>query len=78
MMRRNAALGLGDGDDRAFPEQVMIQRNSHDIMISHSSLDKRFNPIGVRAIAMSRLHTAIVTSESRANVRLCGFGSGGR
>ncbi|EGO22561.1 hypothetical protein SERLADRAFT_473557, partial [Serpula lacrymans var. lacrymans S7.9] len=27
---------------------------------------------------MSRLHTVVVTSESQDNLRLCGFGSGGR
>jgi hypothetical protein len=58
------------------------------------SLDTRFLPIEVQGVAMSRLHTGenqafviagmsdfvtvVVTSESCSNIRVCGFGSGGR
>ncbi|KAL6301747.1 regulator of chromosome condensation 1/beta-lactamase-inhibitor protein II [Sparassis latifolia] len=73
---RNAALGLGDGDDRTYPEQVVIR--PADPVSEKEIIDARFSPIHVRQIVMSKLHTGVVTEESRSNVRLCGFGSGGR
>nr|VWO99799.1 FAD-dependent monooxygenase DEP2 (EC (Depudecin biosynthesis cluster protein 2) [Ganoderma boninense] len=72
---RNAALGVGDGDDRAIPELVSLRLSA---IPETEKLDARFTPIRVRQIAMSRLHTVIVTDEPRGNIRLCGFGSGGR
>ncbi|PIL24898.1 hypothetical protein GSI_12785 [Ganoderma sinense ZZ0214-1] len=72
---RNAALGVGDGDDRAIPELVSLRVSS---VPETEKLDARFTPIRVRQIAMSRLHTVIVTDEPRGNLRVCGFGSGGR
>ncbi|RHZ58515.1 BTB domain and ankyrin repeat protein [Aspergillus thermomutatus] len=35
-------------------------------------------PIKIQAIAMSKLHTAILTSDPESNLFLCGFGPGGR
>ncbi|TFK37476.1 hypothetical protein BDQ12DRAFT_685375 [Crucibulum laeve] len=75
---RNAALGLGDGDDRKCPDQVIVQSKEYPIELAKKSLVARFSPIHVRQVQMSKLHTAIVTSESGGNVRVCGFGSGGR
>ncbi|THH07852.1 hypothetical protein EW145_g3098 [Phellinidium pouzarii] len=75
---RNAALGLGDGDDRTYPEQVFIPHQDEHPSPHAQSLSIRFQPIRVRQIAMAKLHTATVTAEPRANLRLCGFGSGGR
>ena len=72
---RNAALGVGDGDDRAIPELVSLRVSA---VPETEILDARFTPIRVRQIAMSRLHTVIVTDEPRGNLRVCGFGSGGR
>ncbi|KAH9935996.1 uncharacterized protein BXZ73DRAFT_89477 [Epithele typhae] len=72
---RNAALGVGDGDDRAFPELVSLRVVAVD---AKEHVDTRFTPIRVRQVAMSRLHTVIVTDEPRGNLRVCGFGSGGR
>lgn len=44
-----------------------------------SSLSERFSPIRVKQVAMSKLHTVVITSESKpGNLRVCGFGSGGR
>ncbi|KAJ8457714.1 hypothetical protein ONZ45_g18206 [Pleurotus djamor] len=73
---RNACLGQGDGNDRAFPDQVVIQPKETPSV--DLKLEARFSPINVRGIEMSRLHTAIVTTEHKGNLRLCGFGSGGR
>ncbi|EJF64315.1 hypothetical protein DICSQDRAFT_54213 [Dichomitus squalens LYAD-421 SS1] len=72
---RNAALGVGDGDDRAIPELVSLRVSP---VPQTESLNARFTPIRVRQVAMSRLHTVIVTDEPRGNLRVCGFGSGGR
>ncbi|THH30426.1 hypothetical protein EUX98_g3763 [Antrodiella citrinella] len=73
---RNAALGLGDGDDRVHPDQVVIERLPK--VSEQDTLDTRFEPVRVDQVVMSKLHTAVVTHETRANVRACGFGSGGR
>ncbi|KAI0831944.1 hypothetical protein BC628DRAFT_1350666 [Trametes gibbosa] len=72
---RNAALGVGDANDRAFPELISLRVSP---VSETESLDRRFSPIRVKQIVMSRLHTVIVTDEVRANLRVCGFGSGGR
>lgn len=71
---RNAALGHGDGDDRTYPDRVVIKVKDDP----KKSLQARFSPIFVTQIQMSKLHTALVTSENEGNLRLCGFGSGGR
>ncbi|KLO18230.1 hypothetical protein SCHPADRAFT_820098 [Schizopora paradoxa] len=75
---RNACLGLGDGNDRAFAEQVVVNATNHDEGTSKRTLAERFEPIRIRQVAMSKLHTTIVTNEKKANLRVCGFGSGGR
>ncbi|KAH9921080.1 hypothetical protein B0H21DRAFT_767048 [Amylocystis lapponica] len=75
---RNAALGVGNGDDRAYPELVIIRPTDAADISEKDTLDARFSPVHVRQIAMSKLHTAVVTTESRNNLRVCGFGSGGR
>ncbi|KAI0742011.1 hypothetical protein C8Q80DRAFT_1347035 [Daedaleopsis nitida] len=72
---RNAALGVGDGDDRAHPELVSLR---FGLESEKDCVDVRFTPIRVREVAMSRLHTVIVTDEPRGNLRVCGFGNGGR
>jgi len=68
---RNATLGLGDGSDRVHPELVQL----------HPSFKTKTSsqlPPGVIQVGMSKLHTAIVTDEPTNNVRVCGFGLGGR
>lgn len=40
---------------------------------------KAFDPVRVREISMGRLHTGLITDEKGfGNVRLCGYGTGGR
>ncbi|KAG2012110.1 ankyrin repeat domain-containing protein 28 [Coprinopsis cinerea AmutBmut pab1-1] len=75
---RNAALGLGDGNDRSHPDQVIIPGKGNPEDLKDNKLTERFIPISIRQIQMSKLHTAIVTSEESGNLRVCGFGSGGR
>jgi hypothetical protein len=77
---RNATLGFSDGNNRSHPDQIVIQPKEHS---SYSTWQDRFFPIRVRQVGMSKLHTIIVTSESGnnaggGNLRVCGFGSGGR
>lgn len=73
---RNAALGLGDGNDRIFPDCVAFPKKDAPAF-SSCTLENRFT-VKVREVKMSKLHTAILTNESRTNLRLCGFGCGGR
>lgn len=54
---RNAALGLGDGDDRMYSEQVGIRPLEGSAMSEKENVDARFAPIHVQQIAMSKLHT---------------------
>ncbi|KAF8885070.1 hypothetical protein CPB84DRAFT_141917 [Gymnopilus junonius] len=75
---RNAALGLSDANDRTYPDHVIISSKEDPAKLSKMTLAARFSPIHVRQIQMSKLHTAVITDEPEGNVRLCGFGSGGR
>lgn len=72
---RNATLGFVDGDDRAMPEQAVIKRD--DSSSATGGLDA-LKPLPVIDISMSKLHTTIITAESKDNIRSCGFASGGR
>ncbi|KAJ7112425.1 hypothetical protein C8R43DRAFT_1040712 [Mycena crocata] len=72
-VNRNAALGLVDSGDRTYPDLVSILKEEPE-----PSSIARFSPLFARQIQMSKLHTVVVTSESKANLRVCGFGSGGR
>ncbi|KAF8839385.1 hypothetical protein BDN67DRAFT_905719 [Paxillus ammoniavirescens] len=74
---RNAALGLGDGNDRAHPDHVVLLKKDA-LLPATLTVEERFTPVKVREVSMSKLHTVILTDEPRDNVRLCGFGSGGR
>lgn len=72
---RNASLGLGDPDDRQFPDHVVLDRPATS---TNDSLDTRFRPVYIERVVMAKLHTGVVSDEVRNNLRLCGFGSGGR
>lgn len=51
--RRNAALGHGDGEDRTYPDQVVIKSN-----IAPESTNDKLSPTQFRAVCMARLHTS--------------------
>ena len=51
---RNAALGHGDGNDRAYPELVHVPRGKYDERKTGSA---KFYPLQVKALSMSKLHT---------------------
>ncbi|KAK7038072.1 hypothetical protein R3P38DRAFT_2904260 [Favolaschia claudopus] len=72
-INRNAALGLVDSGDRTYPDQVSIPKEGPE-----PTSTARFAPLFARQVQMSKLHTVVLTSENKSNLRLCGFGSGGR
>ncbi|KAJ8293937.1 BTB/POZ domain-containing protein 1 [Rhodotorula toruloides] len=69
---RNFVLGFASDSERTIPERVQLRRKEGGRGLS------AFEPLRVKDISMARLHTAIVTDEKRNNVRLCGYGTGGR
>jgi alpha-tubulin suppressor-like RCC1 family protein len=75
---RNASLGLGDANDRTHPDQVPLR----PLEASTSRQDRPnlddLRPVQVLGIEMSKLHTTVITAETKSNVRSCGFASGGR
>ncbi|KAH8833023.1 hypothetical protein DL96DRAFT_701738 [Flagelloscypha sp. PMI_526] len=78
---RNAALGHGDAADRAHPDLVTIpfHPNKAAQINEGTAIKTRFSVLRVKQIAMSKLHTVVVTDEpSEMNLRVCGFGSSGR
>lgn len=72
---RNAVLGSGSADDRTFPEPVVLRSLDAG---SKTTLISRLTSVHARQVVMSKLHTAVVTTEDYNNIRVCGFGSGGR
>jgi len=68
---RNATLGLGDGNDRVHPEHVQL-------CPAFKTKSSSQLPSSIAQVGMSKLHTAVVTDDPTNNVRVCGFGLGGR
>jgi alpha-tubulin suppressor-like RCC1 family protein len=102
---KNMTLGLGDEDDRHFPERIVVERPRHllqrfyrereearqragELEQPGSSLDSSYQsdlptlieskPIVFQDISMSKLHTAILTTDPESNLHMSGFGPGGR
>lgn len=98
---KNLSLGLGDEDDRQYPERIVLQRPEHllrrlhheHVLAKHEdlSLSQRgsmetpgipaliqYQTLKVQDVVMSKLHTAVITSDPEANLFMCGFGPGGR
>ncbi|KAG8768966.1 hypothetical protein FRC12_005243 [Ceratobasidium sp. 428] len=73
---RNATLGVGDADDRTYPEAIHMTHPTE--VTERLTGSARFSPINVEHIAMSRLHTVVLTNEPRGNLEVCGFGGVGR
>ncbi|GAA5880086.1 hypothetical protein JCM3774_003304 [Rhodotorula dairenensis] len=69
---RNYSLGFASDSERAIPERVHLKREEGGTGLA------AFEPLRVKDVSMARLHTGIVTDERRNNIRLCGFGTGGR
>jgi alpha-tubulin suppressor-like RCC1 family protein len=82
---RNYNLGLGDGDDRQLPDKITLRRqpaanssSPEENFRASLPAGKKFDRIGIKDIAMSRLHTVVLTDEKVANVWVCGLGANGR
>lgn len=82
---QNLTLGFGDEDDRQFPERVPLQRPKKllaDLCGKGSYQDltvvEAFRPLSVLDIQLSKLHSAILTTDPHNNLYICGFGHGGR
>ncbi|GAA5904198.1 hypothetical protein JCM6882_003976 [Rhodosporidiobolus microsporus] len=69
---RNYVLGFAGDNERQYPERVGLKREEGGKGLA------AFEPLRVRDVGLSRLHAGIVTDEKRNNVRLCGYGTGGR
>lgn len=102
----NYNLGLGDNDDRQYPERITLKRPDHllfrffreyleSIQDTHDALYNRVasanprsvsdlptlitnRPIVIRDVALSKMHSAILTDDPESNLFMCGFGQGGR
>ncbi|KAI9376576.1 hypothetical protein BJX61DRAFT_538657 [Aspergillus egyptiacus] len=97
---KNLNLGVGDQDDRQYPERITLKRPDHLLLRlfreyqerhedpKAAPLDARLSqelpalikakPLKIKAVAMSKLHTAILTNDPESNLFMCGFGPGGR
>ncbi|CEI60663.1 hypothetical protein FVEN_g2669 [Fusarium venenatum] len=94
---KNRSLGVGDEDDRQYPDRIHLSRPDllvHRFYHSHledqdveapSSLNLdeiptlvRNRPIVIQDVCMSKLHSAILTTDSVSNLYICGVGRGGR
>lgn len=75
-MNRNFTLGTGDSSDKTYPDRVnlLTQNQASD----RPSPESRFDHVGVKDVVMSKLHTGVVTADTRGNLSMCGFGSNGR
>jgi alpha-tubulin suppressor-like RCC1 family protein len=90
-------LGLGDEDDRQFPERVHLQRPNHLLQRFHqeymdaagiegpatSDVSKipalvLSRPLLIRDAVLSKLHSAVLTTDPVSNLYVCGVGRGGR
>ncbi|KNZ51609.1 hypothetical protein VP01_388g12 [Puccinia sorghi] len=75
---RNFVLGIHDDSNRHHPERIHLKRSNCSQTATAHPIDP-VNPFisnPVSFVAIGRLHTALITSEGE--LRVCGFGSGGR
>ncbi|PWY99758.1 hypothetical protein BCV70DRAFT_161852 [Testicularia cyperi] len=80
---RNYNLGLGDGDDRQLPDRVNLRSSASNDAPPPSAprpavVGKKFDRLGIKDVAISRLHTVVLTDEKVSNVWVCGVGGNGR
>ncbi|KAI5922473.1 BTB/POZ domain-containing protein [Camillea tinctor] len=98
---KNLSLGLGDEDDRQFPERIHLKRPNHLIQhfydqhlherqqladledSMHSDLADipaliQNSPLIIQDVVLSKLHSAILTTDPMSNLYICGIGRGGR
>ncbi|KAH7175668.1 hypothetical protein EDB81DRAFT_15926 [Dactylonectria macrodidyma] len=95
---KNMSLGVGDEDDRQYPERLHLTRPAHLLRrFYHSHLAQNDTespttlpdlediptllknpPLVIQDVAMSKLHTAILTTDPVSNLYISGVGRGGR
>lgn len=89
---RNATLGFADEDDRARPERVQVRRpndvveQQYQALPSGPTLDQtkgipwsiKGKTVIIQDVRMSKLHTAVLTTDDKSNLYICGHGPGGR
>ncbi|KAI1504781.1 BTB/POZ domain-containing protein [Biscogniauxia marginata] len=98
---KNLSLGLGDEDDRQFPERINLKRPNHLIQYfydqylydqqRHPNMDESVHrdqagipaliqnrPLIIQDVVLSKLHSAILTTDPMSNLYVCGVGRGGR
>lgn len=95
---KNLSLGVGDEDDRQYPERILLDRPEsllhrfHEAYNEFLGIDEpttvsnvedipilaRSQPLVIQDMIMSKLHTAILTTDPVSNLFVCGVGRGGR
>ena len=95
---KNMSLGVGDEDDRQFPERIQLQRPAglvrrlHQDFCAERGLEApepdadvsdvpslvADSPIVIKDMVMSKLHSAVLTTDPVSNLYVCGVGRGGR
>ena len=103
---KNLTLGLGDEDDRQYPERLTFTRPDHLLRklrddhvlkrlktlpfddlnasrVENAHSDQvpsvvQAQSLKIQDVVMSKLHTAVLTTDPISNLYVCGFGSGGR
>ncbi|KAI1473027.1 uncharacterized protein F4812DRAFT_411323 [Daldinia caldariorum] len=97
----NFSLGLGDEDDRQFPERIYLKRPDRLIQYFYDQyLEERKRqsnvedsisrdlsqipiliqnrPLMIQDVVLSKLHSAVLTTDPISNLYICGIGRGGR
>ncbi|KUI69895.1 BTB/POZ domain-containing protein 1 [Cytospora mali] len=89
---KNLSLGLGDEDDRQFPERVYLERPAHLIERFYNDYIEttgaelsgeiptltRNKDLLVHDVVLSKYHSAMLTTDEVSNLYVCGVGRGGR
>lgn len=95
---RNLSLGVGDEDNRQFPERILLQRPDellyrfYEAHLDDQGLESppslpdlgsvpillRNRPLVIQDVFMSKLHSALLTTDLLSNLYVCGVGRGGR
>ncbi|PQK17386.1 hypothetical protein BB8028_0007g05810 [Beauveria bassiana] len=95
---RNMSLGVGDEDDRQYPERIHLWRpdgllrkfyesylGEEDAESVASSLEiedipilVRSRPLVIQDVVLSKLHSAVLTTDPVSNLFIAGLGRGGR
>ncbi|KAK2048105.1 BTB/POZ domain-containing protein [Colletotrichum somersetense] len=101
---RNISLGVGDEDDRQFPERVTLKRpdqlvrrfyeeylaktrpaahGTTNLTVEDMDMEEipaliRNRSLRIHDAVLSKLHTAILTTDPVSNLYICGVGRGGR